>query len=147
MGRRFDAFLSEMPVFSRNQNVIFMAYLLSFGFFVFVSLHVNLIAIGCRYTVFCEKFGKTFSGLLIERSMYSFEYTSIQTENSRVLSQLLSNYNCPESEMFYIYLFKSSCDSTFVSCIFSQNHSRKGTSDSQSNNHSRLSPSNSSALG
>lgn len=38
-----------MPVFSvlsRNQNVIFMAYLLSFGFFVFVSLHVNVIAIG-----------------------------------------------------------------------------------------------------
>ena len=101
----------------------------------------------CRYTVFWGKFGKTCSGLLIERSMNSFEYTSIQTENSRVLSQWCSKYNCPESKMFYIYLFKSSCDSTFVSCIFSQNHSRKGTSDSQSNNHSRLSPSNSSALG
>ena len=141
-----------MPVFSvlsRNQNVIFMAYLLSFGFFVFVSLHVNVIAIG----VGIQYFGGNLERPALassERSMNymnSFEYTSIQTENSRVLSQWRSNYNCPESEMFYIYLFKSSCDSTFVSCIFSQNHSRKGTSDSQSNNHSRLSPSNSSALG
>ena len=139
-----------MPVFSvlsRNQNVIFMGHLLSFGFFCFCFFACQRDCHWCRYTVFWEKFGKTFSGLLIERSMNSFEYTSIQTENSRVLSQWRCNYNCPESEMFYIYLFKSSCDSTLVSCIFSQNHSRKGTSDSQSNNHSRLSPSNSSALG
>ena len=141
-----------MPVFSvlsRNQNVIFMAYLLSFGFFVFVSLHVNVIAIGVGIQYFGGNLERPALASL-ERSMNymnSFEYTSIQTENSRVLSQWRSNYNCPESEMFYIYLFKSSCDSTFVSCIFSQNHSRKGTSDSQSNNHSRLSPSNSSALG
>ena len=141
-----------MPVFSvlsRNQNVIFMAYLLSFGFFVFVSLHVNVIAIGVGIQYFGGNLGRPALASL-QRSMNnmnSFEYTSIQTENSRVLSQWRSNYNCPESEMFYIYLFKSSCDSTFVSCIFSQNHSRKGTSDSQSNNHSRLSPSNSSALG
>ena len=138
-----------MPVFSvlsRNQNVIFIAYLLSFGFFVFVSLHVNVIAIGVGIQYFGGNLGRPALASL-ERSMNSFEYTSIQTENSRVLSQWRSNYNYPESEMFYIYLFKSSCDSTFVSCIFSQNHSRKGTSDSQSNNHSRLSPSNSSALG
>ena len=137
-----------MPVFSvlsRNQNVIFMAYLLSFGFFVFISLHVNvIIGVGIQY--FGGNLGRPALASL-ERSMNSFEYTSIQTENSRVLYQWRSNYNCPESEMFYIYLFKSSCDSTFVSCIFSQNHSRKGTSDSQSNNHSRLSPSNSSDLG
>ena len=141
-----------MPVFSvlsRNQNVIFMAYLLSFGFFVFVFLHVNVIAIGVGIQYFGGNLGRPALASL-QRSMNnmnSFEYTSIQTENSRVLSQWRSNYNCPKSEMFYIYLFKSSCDSTFVSCIFSQNHSRKGTSDSQSNNHSRLSPSNSSALG
>lgn len=139
-----------MPVFSvlsRNQNVIFMAYLLSFGFFF--SLHVNEIAIGVGIQYFGGNLGRPALASL-QRSMNnmnSFEYTSIQTENSRVLSQWRSNYNFPESEMFYIYLFKSSCDSTFVSCIFSQNHSRKGTSDSQSNNHSRLSPSNSSALG
>ena len=139
-----------MPVFSvlsRNQNVIFMAYLLSFGFFF--SLHVNEIAIGVGIQYFWGNLGRPALASL-QRSMNnmnSFEYTSIQTENSRVLSQWRSSYNCPESEMFFIYLFKSSCDSTFVSCIFSQNHSRKGTSDSQSNNHSRLSPSNSSALG
>lgn len=110
-----------MPVFSvlsRNQNVIFMAYLLSFGFFVFVSLHVKVIAIGVGIQYFGGNLGRPALASL-ERSMNSFEYTSIQTENSRVLYQWRSNYNCPESEMFYIYLFKSSCDSTFVSCIFS----------------------------
>ena len=58
-----------MPVFSvlsRNQNVIFMAYLLSFGFFVFVSLHVNVIAIGVGIQYFGGNLGKTCSGLLRE---------------------------------------------------------------------------------
>ena len=139
-----------LSVLSRNQNVhtnvIFMAYLLSFDFLVFVSLHVNVIAIGVGIQYLGGNLGRPALAFL-ERSMNSFEYTSIQTENSRVLSQWRNNYKFPESKLFHIYLFKSSCDSTLVSCIFSQNHSRKGTSDSQSNNHSRLSPSNSSALG
>ena len=78
-----------MPVFSvlsRNQNVIFMAYLLSFGFFVFVSLHVNVIAIGVGIQYFGGNLGRPALTSL-ERSMNSFEYTRIQTENSRVLSQ------------------------------------------------------------
>ena len=51
-----------LSVLSRNQNVhtnvIFMAYLLSFGFFVFVSLHVNVIAIGVGIQYFGGNLGR-----------------------------------------------------------------------------------------
>ena len=47
-----------ISVLSRNQNVIFMAYLLSFGFFVFVSLHVNVIAIGVGIQYFGGNLGR-----------------------------------------------------------------------------------------
>ena len=47
-----------LSVLSRNQNVIFMAYLLSFGFFGFVSLHVNVIAIGVGIQYFGGNLGR-----------------------------------------------------------------------------------------
>lgn len=45
------------------------------------------------------------------------------------------------------YLFKSSLDNTLVSWMFSQSHSKNGTTVSQSNSHSRVSASNSLAFG
>ena len=61
-----------MPVLSvLSRNVIFMAYLLSFGCFVFVSLHVNVIAIGVGIQYFGGNLGRPALAFL-ERSMNSF---------------------------------------------------------------------------
>ena len=64
-----------LSVLSRNQNVhtnvIFMAYLLSFDFLVFVSLHVNVIAIGVGIQYLGGNLGRPALAFL-ERSMNSF---------------------------------------------------------------------------
>lgn len=81
-----------MPVFSvlsRNQNVIFMAYLLSFGFFVFVSLHVKVIAIGVGIQYFGGNLGRPALASL-ERSMNSFEYIT-QVYKLKTLEYFLSS--------------------------------------------------------